>query len=262
METPSTLLYHIILPAPANADAFERTLFLSPERFATQMNDLHRRGFRTMTLGEFGDALVCGRSPERRVLLTFDNAYAHVDETVTPILTRLGFSAVMFAPWQHLSGLNCWDAHKPNLARLRLASRQQLSRMATSSWEIASHGLRHVDLTKLQESQIFRELVESREALEQLLGHPVRDLAYPFGATDDRVRRAAVAAGYERAFLAHPSVEGDRLSIGRRLVRGDEGMLIFRLKTSSFSGYAARLGRVAPAWVKSAGRRTLTGAPR
>ena len=33
------------------------------------------------------------------------------------------------------------------------------------------------------------------------LGHRVTTLAYPFGDTDERVRRAAAAAGYKRAYV-------------------------------------------------------------
>ena len=62
--------------------------------------------------------------------------------------------------------------------------------------EIGSHTITHRDLTSLSDSEAFRELVQSRRTFERRLGHPVRWLAYPFGAYDARIERLARRAGY------------------------------------------------------------------
>src|SRR5438067_11266740 len=99
MTTPMVLLYHVVLPRPSDADSEEEGLFVHPDLFASQMEDLHERGFRTLTLGQFRSALDGTRVRPKGFLLTFDDAYAHVDPIVRPLLDRFGFSSVMFAPW-------------------------------------------------------------------------------------------------------------------------------------------------------------------
>ncbi len=53
--------------------------------------------------------------------------------------------------------------------------------------EVAIHTVTHPYLQRLDGSQIAREVLEDRKALEDLVGYPVRGMAYPFGAYDSRV---------------------------------------------------------------------------
>ena len=53
--------------------------------------------------------------------------------------------------------------------------------------EVAIHTVTHPDLRRLDVSQIALEVLEDRKALENLVGYPVRGMAYPFGHSDPRV---------------------------------------------------------------------------
>src|SRR5207302_1499103 len=92
--------------------------FVSPQRFERQMATLLARGFRSLTLDDFAAAVRSGRAPRRSFLLTFDDAYAHVDQAVTPVLLRLRLTAVMFVPVGHLGSTNTWDADHGHRASL------------------------------------------------------------------------------------------------------------------------------------------------
>ena len=256
MTTPMILLYHVVRPVPLMADAEERNLFVSPELFREQMGHLHERGFRSMTLDEYRRSLGGTAVEDERFLLTFDDAYAHVDQTVTPMLEGFGFTAVMFASWDHLGDRNTWDGGHANLSRLAIATADQLMAMAGNRWEIASHSLRHVDLTTLSPKEVARELTESRDRLSELIGKPVVDLAYPFGACNESVCRAAAVAGYQTGFLAENTAGlATRYAIPRRPVRGDEGMAFFKIKTSSLARSASRLRQLTPEWMVGAARK-------
>jgi L-malate glycosyltransferase len=231
IQRPLALLYHGVCALPSGADRSERSLCLDPEMFSWQMADLARRGYRTLSLEAYLAALEGARPPARSVLLTFDDAYAHLDETVSPILRRHSFTAVVFAPWQHLGTHNTWDAHLGNLFRLRIADAKQLLEMDRGPWEVASHGLRHVDLRTLEPDQRRAELREARERLADLLGRPVLALAYPYGDHDHAVRRDAQAAGYRMAFTVDRKDSLDPYQLPRRMVAGNEDKAIFRLKT-------------------------------
>jgi len=258
MKSPMALLYHIVLPPPADADDEERKLYVHPDHFVAQMVDLHRRGCRTLSLTEFRAAAALGDPSPNRFLLTFDDAYAHVDAAVRPTLERLGFTAVMFAPWAHLGGCNTWDQGHANLARLELATADELSAMDGRRWEVASHGMRHVDLAGVQPSERLAELRDSRDQLCELLGRPVVDFAYPYGAMDESVAEDVAEAGYRAAFLARPARGDGLLQIPRLPIRGDEGMSLFRLRSSSLGNAGYRLVSRAPSWAKTAARAILS----
>jgi peptidoglycan/xylan/chitin deacetylase (PgdA/CDA1 family) len=257
MSTPVVLLYHAVKPMPADADREERGLFVDPEAFTQQMSDLADRGLRSLTLDEYADGLARGHTPSDRFLLTFDDAYAHVGETVTPILRRFGFSAVMFAPWHHLGGTNTWDEAHRNLTLLEIASPDQLAAMDRATWEIGSHGFRHVDLVGLDTAQRRNELRAARERLTEVVGRAVVDLAYPFGMADAGVREDARLAGYRMAFLAGPTNSPDWFRLPRHPIRGDESIEVFRLKTSAWARHLYRVNHLAPAWIKAGVRAVL-----
>ncbi|HEX8551706.1 MAG TPA: polysaccharide deacetylase family protein [Abditibacteriaceae bacterium] len=53
--------------------------------------------------------------------------------------------------------------------------------------EVAIHTVSHPMLTHLDTAQIAREVLEDRIELENIVGYPVRGMAYPFGNYDTRV---------------------------------------------------------------------------
>ncbi len=70
---------------------------------------------------------------------------------------------------------------------------------------IGAHTLTHPDLRYAKDSELAREMIDARTKIENWIGRPVTELAYPYGDTDQRVRRAAAAAGYKRAYVVEQS---------------------------------------------------------
>jgi len=245
-------MYHAVMEPPVGCDEVERDLFVSPRQFETQMADLADRGFQSLSLDRFQDA------HDHAVLITFDDAYAHVPDTVTPILKRHGFFATMFVPAANLDGHNTWDAGEhPRLATLDIATRDQIRSMAAGPWEIASHGWRHVDLRAIDPGVRLKELTDSRATLSDLSGQPVTALAYPYGYVDDQVEQTARVAGYTMAFEAGPGPGGNPLRLPRQPVRGSDDLGVFRLRASGWLGRFHAMQRIAPAWARTAARSAL-----
>src|SRR5712692_2183757 len=67
-------------------------------------------------------------------------------------------------------------------------TKTQLSELVEMRMEVGSHTLTHPILTELQKGEIFRELRESREILEDMLGRPVTSFCYPKGKFNDTAR--------------------------------------------------------------------------
>ncbi|MCW8808319.1 MAG: polysaccharide deacetylase family protein [Rhodanobacter sp.] len=82
----------------------------------------------------------------------------------------------------------------------RPMSWEQLREMHAAGFEIGSHGVHHRMLAKLSQAELEFELGASKATLERELGAPATLISYPVGgrtAFDDRVIRAAGAAGYD-----------------------------------------------------------------
>ncbi len=75
----------------------------------------------------------------------------------------------------------------------------QLREMARAGMETGSHTVSHAILSRLSQSELQRELVQSRERLESLTGQGVEVLSYPNGGSadfNDEVIKVAKKSGY------------------------------------------------------------------
>jgi peptidoglycan-N-acetylglucosamine deacetylase len=73
----------------------------------------------------------------------------------------------------------------------------QLLELCAMGMEIGSHGLTHCPLTRSENLQ--RELTESKEKLEQIIGSQVTSFCYPFGKFNCSTMLSARLAGYSLA---------------------------------------------------------------
>jgi peptidoglycan/xylan/chitin deacetylase (PgdA/CDA1 family) len=65
--------------------------------------------------------------------------------------------------------------------------------------EIGSHTVDHANLARSSAGNVNFELVASKQALEQLLGHSVLSFCYPSGQFNGGTAAAVQAAGYTNA---------------------------------------------------------------
>lgn len=224
------LCYHAV-SATWRAD-----LSLAPERLEAQLASLLRRGYRP---ARFTDAVL---EPRRQATLvvTFDDAFRSVLELAAPILARLGVPGTVFVPTDFMGhagpaswpGVDQWvgTLHELELTPLRW---DELAGLAEAGWEIGSHTCSHPHLTTLDDTELERELANSKMRCEDELGSPCDSLAYPYGDVDPRVRDAAGRAGYRAAAtltrLPHRSAP---LAVPRVGVWNRTSVLSFAVKVS------------------------------
>jgi peptidoglycan/xylan/chitin deacetylase (PgdA/CDA1 family) len=179
-------MYHRIGVTDASTPSTTGRLTVDPRTFVRQMLWLHRNGYRTLTQREVYEGLVLGRKlPPKPVLLTFDDGYDDLLRSAASVLERLRMRATAYVITSRTG-----DWRSPFLTWF------ELRRLERSGIEIGSHTVSHRDLRTLSQSELTRELVASRRALERRLRHRVHWLAYPFGGHDRRVVAAARRAGY------------------------------------------------------------------
>ena len=153
------------------------------------MQCLADAGIATALLSEF----LTGRAPERSAVLTFDDGHESNFTVALPILQRHGFRAEFFVTVARVGspGFMSWE---------------QLRKMSEAGMSVQSHGYHHEPLTSAETIDLVEELRAARELLQQNLGTSVKYLAVPGGFADQRVYRAAKAAGYEAVCNSEPGV--------------------------------------------------------
>jgi peptidoglycan/xylan/chitin deacetylase (PgdA/CDA1 family) len=225
------LCYHAIDPA------WRSPLAIAPDVFARQCAWISRHR-RVVSLGEVVDAMNgTGRLPHGVVALTFDDGFETVHEHAMPILRRYGLAATVFLVAGTLgSDRRAVDwVDDPPPQPLESLSRSQVLEMREAGFTFGSHSFAHDDLTTLGDDECERDLLTSRELLEDVLGHSVRWLAYPRGRHDERVRRAASRAGFSHAFTLPQGPEPVALhAVPRVGIWPKDGINALRAKTSDW----------------------------
>jgi peptidoglycan/xylan/chitin deacetylase (PgdA/CDA1 family) len=235
---PIVLCYHAV------TDSWPDPLAVGAETIERQVNSLLLRGYRPAAAAQALEAA------NRVVHVTFDDAYRTVERAL-PRLERLGVPATVFVCTAFADGgrpfalprmLERAKGHEHELATMDWDA---LRRLARRGHEVGSHGVSHVDLTQLSETELERELRESKEHIESELRRPCRFIAYPYGADDARVHAAAREAGYVAGFtLAATPGPLDRYAIPRVDIYRRDGVVGATLKTSAARKPAAALARI------------------
>jgi peptidoglycan/xylan/chitin deacetylase (PgdA/CDA1 family) len=191
----SIICYHAIDPS------WRSPISVEPDSFALQMSWLasHRRVVPLREAVRIMDGR--GQLPAGVTSITFDDGFASVHEWAMPILLREGLDATIFVvPGTLERGSAGIDWVKDSPASLRTLTAEQILELRDAGFDIGSHSYAHRDLPTLGEGEIVADLRRSREVLEDLVERPVKQLAYPFGHHDERVRTAAGTAGFETSF--------------------------------------------------------------
>jgi peptidoglycan/xylan/chitin deacetylase (PgdA/CDA1 family) len=194
--------------------------------FRRHLDGLAAWGAVVLPLDEAVAGLEAGTLPDRAVALTFDDGYASVVETAWPLLGARGLSATLFVVTGYLAGglRFGWDHDRPEHDGLRLVTAAELVAAAADGLDVGSHTVSHPWLPRLSARELSRELMESKAALETLLGRAVTSVAYPTGGWDPAVRRAAGEAGYSIGITVDRGVNTSRtprLSLRRAFVPHD-----------------------------------------
>jgi len=240
------LCYHAV------SERWPSPLAVTPERLEETLTFLGRRGYRAGTFSE----TVIRSGGDRRLAATFDDAFRSVYVHAFPVLRNLRMTATVFVPTalvgtgQPMSwaGVAQW-LDGPYAAELTGMSWDELGELADAGWEIGSHTRRHARLTELDDDVLADELRGSREECERHLGRPCNSLAYPYGAVDERVVRAAREAGYAAAAAPPNRLPGDLAMRWPRVgVYPDDDLRRLRLKVSPVVRRLSSSRARAPLW--------------
>ncbi|MGW2343664.1 polysaccharide deacetylase family protein [Streptomyces sp. NPDC001661] len=193
---PWVAMYHSVDDSPD--DPYNVTV--TPERLRQQLSWLRSRGLRGVGVAEL---LAARRRGAGRGLvgLTFDDGYGDFVENALPLLRHYECTATVFVLAGRLGGDNAWDADGP---RKPLLTAQGIRAAAKAGMEIGSHGLLHVDLTRLGERERRAEIQRSGAQIAELTGGTVHGFCYPYGSIDRATVDAVRRAGYQYGCAVSP----------------------------------------------------------
>jgi len=146
-----------------------------------------------------------------RVLLTFDDGWRGSIEEAGPILAQAGARAIVFLT----TGL---------IGHPLFVDDAMLRDLSTEVFEVGAHTVTHPFLAECSSEVIRRELRDSRQTLEDILGRCVDCVSIPNGSIDERVLELAYECGYEFVFTSETrlnSGEPASRTIGRVAVRSE-----------------------------------------
>jgi peptidoglycan/xylan/chitin deacetylase (PgdA/CDA1 family) len=181
------LVYHYIRIANNPKDPLGWNLSVTPREFQSQMDWLHAAGGHPVTMEQLMVALNGGVGlPSHPVVLTFDDGHDDFATVAAPILARNGFVGINYV----VSGF---------MGRYAYMTAAQVQSVAAMGMVIGAHTVDHVNLNAMSSQVAKTEIGASKAALEHLLGHPVKDFAYPYGDFNDSVASLVAQAGFRDA---------------------------------------------------------------
>jgi peptidoglycan/xylan/chitin deacetylase (PgdA/CDA1 family) len=134
------------------------------------------------------------------VILSADDGLRSTYERVYPLLKRHGMTLTLALIGDYVEGRDGTYGRAAGYM-----TREQIQEMIDScSIEVASHSMSHARLTRLDSSDAWREIHDSKVLLESLFGRPVITFVYPYGDMNARVRDLVRRAGYRLARAVRP----------------------------------------------------------
>jgi peptidoglycan/xylan/chitin deacetylase (PgdA/CDA1 family) len=155
--------------------------------------------------------LASNTDTERPLLLTFDDGGVSCAETAAPLLESYDMRGHFFV----VTGRIGDDGYM---------TEDHIRRLAAAGHHVGSHTVTHANLREVSSSKRQAELIQSKEAVESLLGITCRSISIPGGFVDNEVLADAFDAGYKYVFISEPrylSLPVDDGPIGRWSIRHD-----------------------------------------
>jgi peptidoglycan/xylan/chitin deacetylase (PgdA/CDA1 family) len=188
------LMYHHVAPRQASPPSHALGyLSITPEALEKQLCELMDRGFRFVRLESMvAEIEERGYVPRRTAAVTLDDGWADNYQYAFPIFQRLNLSATFFITTSHLRG----GADLQGGEKMRPCEIIEIHKYGMS---VGGHTRTHADLLKLTLGQVREEIRGCKLDIENLIGAPATQFAYPGGGFNREIARIVREVGYTAA---------------------------------------------------------------
>ena len=146
--------------------------------------DFFEKYFRVISLAELLDRLASGRDVSRCLVITFDDGYRDNHDVAAAELTLRRLPACFFVATELVGSRAAPSWATAGGVKPVWMSWHEVRALAARGFEIGSHTMTHVDLSRAPADAATREILGSKSRLERELGASVRHFSYPFGQPD------------------------------------------------------------------------------
>jgi peptidoglycan/xylan/chitin deacetylase (PgdA/CDA1 family) len=141
-------------------------------------------------------AQVLAEPDKQQLALTFDDGLTSVLSNALPVLRHHGVPATAFV-------VTGWADHPPPGFEGLVLDWPGVSALGEGGLALASHSVTHPDFGQLDPAEARRELEESRDRMDRMLGIATDEFAIPLGQSanwTDAAGQAAAGAGYRTVY--------------------------------------------------------------
>ncbi|WP_047383462.1 polysaccharide deacetylase family protein [Cetobacterium sp. ZWU0022] len=175
--------------------------YVTVKQFDEQMKYLKSKGYETITFEDLLNNKYKQRfdKDKKWIMLTFDDGYKDNYENAFPILKKYQFKGIIYI----LDGLkyNKWDVDDKNNPEKEfpLMSIEELLEMQKYGIEFGGHTSTHPKLAELTLQEVKKEIILSKNNIENMIGKRLLSFAYPYGSLNEDVKKISQESGYEFA---------------------------------------------------------------
>lgn len=191
------LMYHKVNPDRKTGGLGLR---VRPKDFDWQMQYLYKNGYHTVSLEDVIDYWQHKKTlPPNPVVITFDDGYEDNYKYAYPILKKYHFTATIFVVVNSIGKTNFFDVRRHAQPVNRMLNWNEIKELDANGITIGAHTMNHPHLAKIKPYQAEKEIIESKKALEKVLGKPVLVFSYPYGSYNKTVEDFVKKAGFKVA---------------------------------------------------------------
>lgn len=156
---------------------------VEPEIFSEQLNWLSENGYKTIMLTDLVSAVREGKAlPEKPFIITIDDGNLDVYTNAFPLLKQYNYTATVFLIVDAIGDDN-------------MLTLDMIQEMRADGWDFGSHSITHANLVN-GNADVGREVCQSKQLLESMLGTSVDFFAYPFGEAESRTMQKVYGCQY------------------------------------------------------------------
>jgi peptidoglycan/xylan/chitin deacetylase (PgdA/CDA1 family) len=210
--------------------------------FEEQMRYLAESGYKSFCAHDILEIRSSIPASTPGVIVTFDDGLCNNFTTALPILEKYGIKATFFIPAGYISDTRkLVDAKEMSTYKgMELMSWKDIDLLVKKGYEIGSHSHHHLLIAQLPRDDAAKQLMVSKQIIEEKIGRPVCSFAYPMGRKGAYAlwtRQMLEENGYKIAFTQEEGrikPDSDLLQLPRTNICGADDLGRFKMKLQGY----------------------------
>lgn len=157
-----------------------RELEITPEFLRRTIETYHQQGYQFVSIDEAFDIISKGHTKHPFVCLTFDDGYQDNYDIAYPILKQMEVPFAIYVTTGFIDNRIPIRWYRDEKLGINTESLKTLD--VDPLCTIGAHTISHPKLDTLSPEEQTKEIEQSLQELESLLGQPIRHFSYPHGA--------------------------------------------------------------------------------